>query len=281
MQALDQFVTCCALGEPHAHGLSLQQIIRLRGVAEWCFNNDDVVVMLRKILVVESRGGILQSIGIMRYLRVEEMPSLFGALHRDATFVEALCASGYTRHFVVRFLRAVPSSGLSMCAVLSAAFGAASVADTCFEQIQQDQCHVAFKCIDSLEAMRSVMDREGEAVVITTQELDVLQMVVEDALSRLGIYSCSQPIHEYERGNIFVTASRTFMAIPCETLYGRHLRALGAAYYAGSPEWRCMMRKVARVLSRRQSDVQACLHQAWNYEWTRLPETERALRSTS
>ena len=284
METLRQFVIRCTHPKlPFDHGLGPEQIIRLRGVEGWCFNSEDVIVMLRKILLVESRGDFVQSMDVMRYLRVKEMPSLLGALHRDAKFVEAICVSGYTRGYVVRFLRDVPSSGLSVRAVLSVAFEAAT------NHIHRDQYCLesdASNCIKSLEAMQSVLDREGEAVVFTPQDSDVLRMVVEDALSRLGIYSCSLPMNGYERvggqgGRPFVTASRTFMAIPCETLRGRHLRALGAVYYAGSPEWRQMMRKVARVLSRRQSDVQTCLHQAWNYEWTRLPETERAFDSIS
>jgi hypothetical protein len=227
--------------------------------------------MMRKILMAHIHGTFTTWIDVTRYLSAETAPSsLFRTLHSDADFVACVCASSYSRHLVVGYLQGVPSSGVSMTALLSLVFKADEVVDA----------YPAFNYLSALEALTRVLDRHDEAVIIpSAEELRVLEMVVEDILCRLGVYTCSLPLQEYEGGRVLVSAWRLFLAIPCDALRGRHLTLTADAYCAGSREWRCIMRKVAGILSERQYCSETCLHRAWRHQWARLTQTECAFHS--
>ena len=72
-------------------------------------------------------------------------------------------------------------------------------------------------------------------------QLQILKLIVEELLARLGMYASSLPIDEYCGGRFVATAHRIFMVIPCGAVRDQHVMIAANAYAAGSLEWCCMM----------------------------------------
>ena len=197
---------------------------------------------------------------MMRYLQAQCVPSLFRALHNDADFVASICASEFSPAFLMQYLALVPTCFVSMEVVLGVVVGRSE--DLIFSS--------QLNHIIRLEQLCSVMDRvTPEAVVLTSAELQILKLIVEELLARLGMYASSLPVDEYCGGRFVATAHRIFMVIPCGAVRDQHVMIAANAYAAGSLEWCCMMRKVASILSNTQNFCETCLYQAWLQQWER------------
>ena len=214
--------------------------------------------MLRKSLLLNLRCTISR-LDMMRYLSVQCVPSLFRALHSDVDFVASICASEFSSTFLMKYLAIVPSSCVSMRALLCV--------------VNRFDYIILFSPlvhISRLEELSMVIDRsKPDHVVLASAELDILKLIVEEFLARLGMYASSLPVDEYDGGRFVATAHRIFMAIPSDVVLGQHLTITGNAYSAGSYEWCCMMRKVASILSNTQNFCETCLYQAWLEQWDR------------
>ena len=214
--------------------------------------------MLRKRLLLEVHG-LTSWVDTMRYLSESCVPSLFRTLHSDADFVASICTSRFSSGFLMEYLALVPACGVSMQALLCAV---GNSEDMMFcSQLNH---------IHRLQDLCSVIDRATpDHVVLDSEELDVLKLMVEELLSRLGMYASSLPVDEYNGGRFIATAHSIFMAIPCGVVRAQHVMITANAYSAGSREWCFMMRKVARILSHTQHHCDTGLYQAWLDQWTR------------
>ena len=214
--------------------------------------------MMRKRLLLDVLGP--QSwVNAMRYLSQNCVPSLFRALHSDADFVASICASDYGYAFLMEYLAMVPAGCVSMRAI----FCVVSKFDVLL--FFSSLTHIC-----RLEDVCKLIDHAKPKKLLVRAELDVLRLLVEELLFRLGMYSSALPMYEDDARCFVATAERIFMAIPCDVVLGRHLQIAANTYTPGlDDEWCCIMRKVASILCQTPNYCETCLYQAWSEQWDR------------
>ena len=264
----------------HHWGLMLGDLVKLRCtrcLAAHLF--EEMIAIMRNNIIYELRHWTpLQSVYSKRHFIPERVPaSIFRATHSDPSFVKFVCSSlDYDFDLQSCYLQHIPISGVSFASIMDVLFST-----PCYKKYGSNYRVFSAKKdqIERLETLSAIMKREDMCALFGDEELYILEMVMEEILCYFGVYTCSIPIEEFPSVlQFYVSAERIFEAIPCQLLKGRHI-VLADNYevwvphekITTSPEWRCIIRKVHKVMSRKNPN-QSCLHQGYTEQWHRYME---------
>tara|TARA_Y100000389_G_C17415616_1_gene493511 strand:- start:298 stop:987 length:690 start_codon:yes stop_codon:yes gene_type:complete len=223
--------------------------------------NDDIIQQIRNYILIRGTTNIIGIIDTIKFIIPHRIGQrLFNILHNDKIFVQNLLKLSFGRHILDRYIILLPPNILTLDIIISV---------LCIQSCDTKYLNNIYNILDNLKLIKQLEDK---IYLQNENNLQILNLIIEEYLTRIGIYTGSGlPRYKYVSHIIhksFITAEYIFHLIPSFLLQGHHLKILCNCYDYGSKEWIKIMQRAVNIMHICQENCKYLYHE-WNKQWLR------------